>query len=148
MNRNLVIRALPLVLVLVAAACGASVPTPAAGPGAHAPADAVERFLRSAAAPDYLEMGWVFGTEKGPIIRRDPPRDVEKRMHAVARILENEQFTIRAPSPVPGRIGTALRLDVALTKRGREYVVPFTVVRGPGQRWFVEDVKLDVITGR
>jgi hypothetical protein len=148
MHRNLVLRALPLALVLVAAACGSSVRTPAAGPGAQAPAEAVERFLRSAAAPDYLEMGWVFGTDKGPIIRRDPPRDVERRMYAVANIIQNEAYAIRTQAPVPGRIGTAMQVDVALIQRGREYVVPFTVVRGPGQRWFIEQIKLDAITGR
>lgn len=97
---------------------------------------------------DYIGMGWVFGTERGPIIRRDPPRDVERRMAAIANIMQNEGYVVRSQSPVPGRIGGAFRFDVALTTAGREVVVPFTTVRGPGERWFVEEVRLEAITTR
>lgn len=148
MPAKLIFRTLPLLLVLLVAACGRSVRPPAAGPGAPAAAAAVERFLNLVAEKDYVEMGWVFGTEKGPIIRRDPPADVERRMYAIANVLQHERYVIRSESPVPGRIGNAVRFDVALTQRGREHLVPFTAVRGPGQRWFVEQVRLEVITGR
>lgn len=141
-------RLLPLALVLAVAACGPSVRAPASGPGAVAPAEAVERFLRLAAEPDYLQMGWIFGTERGPIIRRDPAGDVERRMYALARVLEHERFEVRAQRPVPGRVGNAILVEVALTQRGREYAVPFTVVRGPGERWYIEEVRVEAITGR
>jgi len=148
MRRILISRVLPVALLLLATACGTTLGKPASGPGGEQPSDAVERFLQSAAAPDYLEMGWVFGTNKGPIIQRDPPREVERRMYALATILENEGHTIRSQSPVPGRIGGAIQVDVALKQRGRDIVVPFTVVRGPGHRWFIEQIKLEVLTGR
>ncbi|CAN5851087.1 hypothetical protein BH23GEM3_BH23GEM3_12120 [soil metagenome] len=143
-----ILRAFPLLLVIAAAACGPSLRTPQAGPGAEMPAAAVERFLRLAAEKEYAEMGWVFGTDRGPVIRRDSPQDVERRMFALANLLENEMFVVSAQSPVPGRTGAAMQFDVLITQRGRQYTVPFTTVRGPGQRWFVEQVQVEAITGR
>lgn len=139
-------RLLVLLLVLLPA-CGPRIPPPRYTPGGAAPAEAVDRFLRLAAEHDYFEMGWVFGTRQGPILRRDPPADVERRMYAIARILDPEHFTIRGQSPIPGTVGTAVRVDVRLVSRGREYSVPFTTVRGPQDRWFVEQVALEAITG-
>jgi hypothetical protein len=141
-------RLLSLLMVLLVAGCGPSLRVPAAGPGGDAPAAAVERFLHLVTVPDYLEMGWVFGTDRGPIVRRDPPEEVERRMFAIANILQHERFEIRSEAPVPGRVGNAIQLDVNLIQRGRQYLVPFTAVRGPGDRWFVEQIRLEAITGR
>jgi hypothetical protein len=139
--------AVPLAAAAIAA-CSASVPPPPAGPGELEPASAVERFLHLASLPDYLEMGWIFGTRDGPILRRDPAPQVERRMYAIAHLLAHDHFAIRSQAPVPGRVGGAMQLEVALTRHGHEYLVPFTVVRGPGQRWFVEQVMLEAITDR
>jgi hypothetical protein len=145
-------RLMTVAAVLALAACAPALRTPAAGPGAAAPAAAVERFLLLVGDREnnerYLEMGWVFGTDRGPVIRRDPAADVERRMFAIATVLEHERFAVRSQAPVPGRVGNAIVVDVALTQRGREYVVPFTTVRGPGERWFVEQVRLESITGQ
>jgi hypothetical protein len=148
MRISLIRSSLPLVVLLALMACAPAIRTPAAGAGAVEPGAAVERFLTLAAASEYLEMGWVFGTDRGPVIRRDPAPEVEQRMFAIASVLQHDRYAVRSQAPVPGRVGNAMALDVAITQRGREYVVPFTVVRGPGQRWFVEQVRLDVITGR
>jgi hypothetical protein len=138
-----------LALVLSATACASGgFSAPPEGPGASTAATAVEQFLNLANDQEYLAMGWLFGTDKGAVLRRDPPRDVERRMHAIANILKNDSYVIRSQSPVPGRIGGAFRFDVAVTTSGREYVVPFTAVRGPRERWFVEDIKLEAITSR
>jgi hypothetical protein len=108
----------------------------------------VEQFLRLAADKDYVEMGNVFGTERGPIIKRDPAGDVQRRMYALASVLEHQTYAIQNEAPVPGRIGTATRLDVMITNRGRQYTVPFTAVRGPGDRWFIEQIGLEGVTGQ
>jgi hypothetical protein len=135
------------VLVVVLAACGGGRRTvPSTGPGASAPAAAVERFLRLVAAKQYLEMGQVFGTKDGPIAGRDPASEVERRMYAVASILEHQRFSIRDEGPIPGRTGEAYRFTAELENRGRTSQVPFTVVRGPGNLWFVEQVDLERVT--
>lgn len=93
-------------------------------------------------------MGWIFGTAQGPLLRRDPPADVERRMYALATVLEHTRFAVQAGNPVPGRAGTAVQLPVRLVQRGREYTVPFTAVRGPQGRWFIEQIGVEAITAQ
>jgi hypothetical protein len=119
---------------------------PPEGPGSVAPAAAVERFLQLAAERRYVEMGWVFGTADGPVIDQWPRPEVEQRMYAIARVLDNESFVIGPSSAVPGRIGSAERLVVSLLTESKSYEVPFVVVRGARNRWFVEQVNLEAVT--
>jgi hypothetical protein len=135
---------LPVLLMLWA--CGPSLPRPESAPGAPVPQAAVERFLQLVEEKDYVQLGWVFGTKEGPIIERDPIAEVERRMYALASILEHERYAVQSQAPVPGTVGEAFRFQVGLVKRGREYVVPFTVVRGPEGRWFVEQIGVEEIT--
>jgi hypothetical protein len=113
--------------------------------GGPAPAAAVERFLRLAQAKNYQEMGTVFGTESGTVAQRDALGDVERRMFAIASILENERFVIRGEEAIPGRTGTAVRVTVEITKGGRARQVPFVAVRS-GEVWLVEQVELERLT--
>ncbi len=133
--------------LLLLAGCATGGPRGQSTPGAPAPAAAVERFLRLASAKSYGEMGWVFGTAQGPIIRRDPAGDVERRMYALASILEHESFSLHGEEPVAGRpAGAAVRMSARLTQRGRRTDVPFLAVRGPEGRWFVEEVGVEALT--
>ena len=93
-------------------------------------------------------MGWFFGTSEGPILQRDPAADVEKRMYALATLLQNDGYVLGTGSDVPGRIGGAQRFTVQLQRQGREYRVPFTAVRTSGQRWLVEQVGVEAITNQ
>lgn len=141
-----------LVLVALAACAGGQQAAARAGaapqgaPGASAPSAAVEQLLRLAGRKQYLEMGYVFGTAQGPVALRDAPRDVERRMYGMAAVLENDRFTILDESPIPGTVGQGVRLTVQLRKGDRTFDVPFTTVRGPGERWFVEMVDLERVT--
>ena len=133
-------RLLPLA-VLFLAACATAAPAPPQGtPGAPAPSAAVGGFLRLAQGKDYAQMGWLFGTAEGAVMRRDPATDVEKRMYALATVLQNQGYTIRGEEPIPGRIGAAVRVNVQLQQGNRRPEVPFVAVRGPDARWFVEQV--------
>jgi hypothetical protein len=144
-HRVPVFRLLPLLLLFLAG-CAALGSGGRSTPGAPAPAAAAERFLRLASTRSYTEMGWVFGTAEGPIIRRDPPGDVERRMYALATILENQSFSISGEEPVAGRPGSAVRMTVRLVQKGGRRDVPFVVVRGPEGRWFVEEVGVEALT--
>lgn len=146
-NLSRVPRLATVVLLLLTAACASSIPEPKSTPGGPAATVAVQRFLQLASAKDYIEMGYVFGTAEGPIIQRDPQADVERRMYAIAQLLQHDQFVIGPENPVPGRIGDAVRLQVLLTRNGREHEVPFVAVAGPDNRWYVEQVDLSAITG-
>jgi hypothetical protein len=136
------------VLAVLLAACSAGMQPPAAGAGAPVPASAVERFLQLAEEGEYLQMGWYFGTSEGPILDRDEPSEVEKRMYALATVLQNDGFVVGPPTAVPGRIGSAQGFTVRLQRQGRTLEVPFVTVRGSGDRWLVESVDLQVITNQ
>jgi hypothetical protein len=132
-------------LVLLAG-CGGRLSPPAEGPGGLSAAVAVDRFLQLAANRDYVQMGWVFGNENGPIIREYPRPEVEQRMYAIATVLQHDSFVVGPGSPVPGRIGAAEQFTVKIYSGASEFDVPFVVVRGPGNRWFVEQVDLQAVT--
>jgi hypothetical protein len=132
-------------LALLLGACGGH-PRPASSPGGMAPADAVERFMRAAEQKQYNAMGWLFGTPHGSVMERDRQPEVEQRMYAIASILEHERFAIRDQSPVPGSATGEMGLTVQVTNRGRSTDVPFTTVRGPDGRWYVEKVQLEAVT--
>lgn len=138
-------RILALAFLAVLAACGGRAQQAATTPGGPAPAAAVERFMRLVESKSYREMGSVFGTEEGPVAQRDEMADVERRMYAIASILEHDRFVIRDEQPVPGRAGVAVRVMVDITKGNRTLQVPFTAVRS-GASWLVEQVELERLT--
>lgn len=135
----------PLVLLLLSA-CGGRVPAPENGPGGPVASAAVERFLQLAAGKNYVQMGWVFGTDQGPVIRQWPLPEVEKRMYALASVLQHDSFVVGRDSPVPGRTGSAVRFTTQLITQGRTLAVPIIAVRGPQGRWYVEQVDLQSVT--
>jgi len=142
-------RSISLVAALLAlAACtgGGRTTAQTGQPGGSAPAATVERFLQLVGQKNYVQMGYVFGNSEGPIIERDERRQVERRMFAIAGILQNDRFVIRDQSQIPGR-PEAVQFNVQLTQRGQAYDVPFVVVRS-GERWFVEQVDLERLTRR
>lgn len=146
MRRALPLSLLPLLLLI--AACTQTAPPPQSTPGAPAAPAAVERFLQLANEKNYAEMGWMFGTREGSIFRRDPAADVERRMYALATVLQHQSAEIREQTSVAGRGADAVRLTVQLVSRGRTHRVPFTAVRGPEGRWFVEEIGVEAITGK
>jgi hypothetical protein len=137
-----------MVVLLALAACAPRLAPPGGGEGGPAPPAAVERFLQLAAAKDYRGMGWVFGTADGPIMRLESPNLAEQRMFGLAVVLEHDGFVVGNGSAIPGRTRDAMRFDVAITRGTQSYRVPFTVVRGPQDRWFVEVIDIEAITRR
>ena len=141
-------RFLPLLAVLLLAACTSQAIPPRSTPGAPAARAAVEKFFRLVEEKDYSEMGYVFGTEDGPLIRRDPPAEVERRMYTIATILDHTSFSVASERPVPGRTGRAVEVTVDMTQRGVRYQVPTVAVLGDGNRWYVERIDLEAVTGK
>lgn len=108
-----------------------------------APALTVERFLRAANANDLRTMASLFGTVEGPIIDRDPPRDVERRMFAIASVLHHNDFELRGERIVPGRLGQAVELLVNVDTDDRSAIIPFIVVQTETDSWLIEQIDLD-----
>ena len=145
-------RILPVAVLafsLAAAACSSGGPSSGPRPsgatvGATQPAAAVEQFIGLAAQQRYTEMGYVFGTARGPLAEQQAPDRVTRRMQALANVLRHESFAMTGVVPVSGR--PEARLVTVQLRRGRQTVdVPFTVVEGPGGRWLVEMVDLEAV---
>ena len=149
-RRNLPVFA--LVISLAAAACGGGGARPAAVPtnglvGAMQPAAAVEQFIGLAAQQRFTEMGYVFGTARGPLAEQQAPARVARRMQALANVLRHDTYAMSGVVPVSGRPDA--RLVMVQLRQGRRSVdVPFTVVQGPGGRWLVEMVDIDAAFGQ
>ena len=149
-SRNLPVVA--LVLALSTAACGGGGSRPSGGPppsgivAATQPAAAVEQFIGLAQQQRYTEMGYVFGTARGPLAEEQDPARVTRRMQALANVLRHQSFAMTGVVPVAGR--PEARLVTVQLRQGRRTVdVPFTVVQGPGGRWLVEVVDIEAATG-
>ena len=106
----------------------------------------VEQFLRAANGKDLDGMARLFGTKDGPVVGRWPKDEVEKRMFIISTELKHEDFDITAEQIVPGRGVDATKLTVKLRKDGKDFNVPFTLVRYKDTSWLVEQIGLDVIT--
>ena len=163
--RNISVRAVPVAaaafpLAGLLAACGGSPARPAPAPAPASPAagaatavqpggasssQAVDGFLRAAQTTDARTMSGYFGTRDGPTTGRDPAADVEKRMIALACYLQHDSD--RVLGDVPG-VGTAGDRTVTVELRQRELVrqTRFTVVPGPGGRWFVQAFDIDAVS--
>jgi hypothetical protein len=107
-----------------------------------APAAAVEQFMGFAAQQRYTEMGYVFGTSRGPLAEQQAPGRVNRRMQAIAGVLRHDSFSMTGVVPLPER-PDARRVTVQIRRGQRIMNVPFTVVQGPGGRWLVEVVDLE-----
>lgn len=147
-SRHLAIVA--LVLSLPAAACGGGSRPGAAPPpnvaAAMTPAAAVEQFIGLAAQQRYTDMGYLFGTPRGPIAEHRAPARVSRQMQAIAQVLRHDTYAMTGVVPVANR-PEARQVTVQLRRGSRQLNVPFVVVQGPGGRWLVEVVDLEAAQG-
>lgn len=142
-------------------ACGGgAVPEPARE-GAATPEQAVERFLGAAteaqkarrsgqmtvAQQHYDEMAYVFGTDGGSILRAESRTRVRDRMIALAGLLDPRAYRVQPGIDPRVRETGRTTITVELNHQGTLKVVPFTVVRGRGDRWYVEQIDMRPITG-
>lgn len=95
---------------------------------------------------EYLEMGWIFGTAQGPYLAQVDHGLVERQMFLFACLLREHQREVVNELPVPGSVGKAVNVSLMLRNGGRSVEVPFTTVRGPGDRWFLEQFDVQRIT--
>jgi hypothetical protein len=139
------------VLLRAVAACrrgstGASAPrpaTPANLPGAAAPRQAVERFLGAAKSQDLQEMSIAWGTAKGPARDQFERTELEKRLIVMQGCYDSDKHRIIDEQPADN--GKRL-LRVELTKGGVTKTPRFTTVKGPSDRWYVEDADFAAVT--
>ncbi|MDP1891009.1 MAG: hypothetical protein Q8K55_08970 [Gemmatimonadaceae bacterium] len=128
-----------LLLLPFAAAC-ASLPGGGADTGAESPNAAIQQFLAATRRKDLTAMASVWGTEKGPASKNMSQQELERRELIMIQCLPHDQATLGAPAPSEaGR----LRIPVDLTLLALKAKPVFTVVRGPKDRWYVENFEID-----
>ncbi len=142
-----------LLLSLAVAACksgssaGSSAPAPATAsanlPGAVAPKQAVERFLGAAKAQDLQELSIAWGTSKGPARDQFERTELEKRLIVMQGCYDTDKY--RIVDEQPGDNGKRI-LRVELTKGTVTKTPRFTTVKGPSDRWYVEDADFGAVT--
>jgi len=154
-------------VAVIVGGCASSRTNPSAA-SAVGPQLSVERFLQAANTRDFEAMSRVFGTADGPIGDTGSPfgcfwkkigtlfggesciawEEVELRMDTLARILQHEDYQIASERDVAGRAAPTSRVGVDLVVSRSRTVrdVGFRVVRG-GDRWFVEEIDLEKVTG-
>lgn len=143
-----------ILLVLAIAACrSASTPSPSSSPvaaanlpGAAAPRQAVERFLTAAKSQDLQELSIAWGTAKGPardqFSEAERPQ-LEKRLIVMLGCYDGEKHRILDEIPADNNKRI---LRVELTKGGVTKTPRFTTVKGPSDRWYVEDADFAAVT--
>jgi hypothetical protein len=112
-------------------------------PGAAGPRQAVERFLGAAKAGDIQELGIAWGTSKGPARESMERTELDKRVTVMAGCYDAEKH--RIVDEQPGEGGKRV-LRVEMTKAGITRTPRFTTVKGPSDRWYVEDADFAAIT--
>ena len=130
-----------LLLLPYVAAC-ASLSGGGDGAGAESPSAAIQQFLAAARRKDLSAMANVWGTEKGPASKSLARQELERRELIMIQCLAHEQATLGASTP--GEAGR-LRIPVELTLVTLKARPAFKVVKGPGGRWFVEDLEISVL---
>lgn len=138
-----------ILLVLAAVACRSASPPPSGSaaasnlPGAAGPRQAVERFLGAANNQDLQEMAIAWGTAKGPARDQFERTELEKRLIVMQTCYDTDKH--RIVDEVPADNGKRI-LRVELTKGAVTKTPRFTTVKGPSDRWYVEDADFAAVT--
>lgn len=144
------------VLGTLVACSGRSSPRMDLPAGGSSPEQAVEAFLsaaqegvtarRAGEATDadraYARMAAVFGTQSGSINRAYPADEVRSRMIVLSTCLRPEGFRIIS-TPDPQAWSSGRTTVTAELRRGSEALsLPFQLVKGRDDRWFIEQIDL------
>src|SRR5438132_7761201 len=143
-------------LILILAGCASAHPNnPATTPssnantvvsggltGAPAPRLAVETFLDAAHTGDLQAMSAMFGTDKGPARDNIDRNELEKREIILQCFFNADKH--RFISDVPGQNGHRV-IKMELTKGNLVRQPNFFVVRGPENRWYVDNMEIAVV---
>lgn len=107
--------------------------------GAASPREAVQSFLAAVKSQDLQAMSVIWGTSKGPARDQVDRAQLERRELIMQCYLGHDKFDIQSDNPSSD---DTHKLGVSLTKGNITRETSFTTVRGPSDRWYVEDVPL------
>lgn len=110
--------------------------------GAPAPRIAAEQFLRAVKANDLQAMSTVWGTQNGPARETMERTSMEKREIILVCYLTHD--TARIIGEAPGQQGRRdIRVEIKRGNLTRQ--TTFYTIRGPRDRWYVENVDIAAV---
>lgn len=139
-------------LVVLALFVGACSRNPAPGTsltGAVAPKLAAEQFMKAVAAQDLQAMSIAWGTVKGAArdqVGKDgfTREELEKRLIVIQSCYAHDKYVIGEETPAPG----GNRMVKVTISRGRtSRTANFELVKGPSDRWYVQDADFKSMQG-
>jgi hypothetical protein len=110
--------------------------------GAASPREAVQSFLAAVKSQDLQAMSVIWGTPKGPARDQVDRAQLERRELIMQCYLTHDKFDIQSDARSDN---DTHKLGVSLTKGNLTREATFTTVRGPADRWYVQDVPLEPV---
>lgn len=124
--------------------------------GGSTPDGAVETFLEAAresqalknageltqAGRAYQRMAAVFGTQRGSIRRSYPATEVRDRMIVLAACLRPDRFRITSQPDPRAYDNEQTVVTAEITRDSDTISLPFRVVLGGDDRWYIEQIQL------
>ena len=107
--------------------------------GAPAARQAVDQFMGAVRAQDLQGLSTIWGTTNGPARDQIERTELERRELLMMCYLTHDRYRILGDEQAAGGART---LRVELTRGALTRATNFTVVRGPSERWYVQDVDL------
>jgi hypothetical protein len=129
--------------VVVAAACARNPGMGSSMTGAPSASAAATMFVGAAQSQDLQAMGAVWGDAKGAARDNMDRNQLEQRLiilqpcyaHDRAQVLDEQ----------PGVTPTERLVRIQLTRANRTKTLQFKVVRGPSNRWYVNDAAYETV---
>lgn len=107
--------------------------------GAIDAVSAVRGFMAAAKQTDLQSMSLYWGDREGATAGRLPRQELEQRELVMMRCLRHDSYEIAGDAPA---VGGARAIVLNLTYGGLSRSTDLHVVRGPADRWYVNDVSL------
>lgn len=126
--------------LLFVVACHAAPRGGVVQPGAPTPAVAIERFLGAAQSQDLQALSMIWGTTKGPARDVVDQSQIERRELIMICYLNHDSYRVKSEGLAPeGRRAFSVELQRGPIAR----TSTFTIVKGPAERFYVEQVALE-----
>jgi len=107
--------------------------------GAAAPQLAVDQFLKAVNAKDLQAMSTVFGTRNGPARETMDRSELEKREIILACYFTHDSSRILGETP---GMQNHRDIRVELKKGNLTRQTTFYAIKGPGDRWYVDNMDI------
>jgi len=129
-------------LLLVIACSSATQRNSGAITGSSAPQLTTEAFLRAANAGDLQAMSTEWGTKDGPARQTMDRTQLEKRLTILACYFKLDGARIIGET---SGVGGHRDVRVELTKGNLTRQTTFYTIKGPGDRWYVENIDIAAV---